>query len=74
MQSVGADDEWVAEAYMETGYSKLSQADFERILLDYAVFSLSRSIEDEGDVSSTTSSGGRSVAVSIPLSWVMCSG
>lgn len=49
MQLVGPDDEWVAEAYMETDYSSLDQATFERVLLDYAVFSLSRSIEDEED-------------------------
>ncbi|WOC14320.1 HsdM family class I SAM-dependent methyltransferase [Gordonia sp. MP11Mi] len=46
MQQVGADDEWVAEAYLETDYSGLSKEQFERVLLDYAVFSLSRSIED----------------------------
>ncbi|MEV7769859.1 N-6 DNA methylase [Microbacterium sp. NPDC086615] len=49
MQMVGADDEWVAEAYMETDYSSLDKAAFERVLLDYAVFSLSRSIEEDGD-------------------------
>jgi type I restriction enzyme M protein len=40
MASVSADDEWVAEAYMETDYSTLSQADFEKVLLDYALFTL----------------------------------
>jgi hypothetical protein len=37
---VGAEDEWVAEAYMETDYSTLTQKDFERVLLDYALFTL----------------------------------
>ncbi|MBI2239267.1 MAG: N-6 DNA methylase [Magnetospirillum gryphiswaldense] len=37
---VGPDDEWVAEAYMETNYSTLTQQDFERVLLDYALFTL----------------------------------
>jgi len=50
MRKVTADDEWVAEAYMETDYSALGQAEFERVLLDYAVFSLSRSIDDGDDV------------------------
>ena len=37
---VGPEDEWVAEAYMETDYSTLTQRDFERVLLDYALFTL----------------------------------
>lgn len=37
---VGVDDEWVAEAYMETDFSKITQADFERVLRNYAVFKL----------------------------------
>jgi type I restriction enzyme M protein len=49
MQMVGANDEWVAEAYMETDYSLLDQSAFERVLLDYAVFTLGRAIEDEGE-------------------------
>lgn len=40
MAMVTADDEWVAEAYMETDYSNLTQADFERVVLDYALFAL----------------------------------
>jgi hypothetical protein len=48
MQQVGPDDEWVAEAYMKTDYSRLSEADFERVLLDYAMFTMSNPIgEDE---------------------------
>ncbi len=38
--SVNSGDEWVAEAYMETDYSNLTQADFEKVLLDYALFTL----------------------------------
>ncbi|MEP6762921.1 MAG: N-6 DNA methylase [Gemmatimonadaceae bacterium] len=39
-QHVTADDEWCAEAYMETDYSKITQADFERTVRNYAVFRL----------------------------------
>ncbi|WP_459958370.1 N-6 DNA methylase, partial [Mycobacterium avium] len=46
-QKVTADDEWVAEAYMETDYSKLSKEDFERVLLDYAMFGMSTSMETD---------------------------
>ncbi|MDO5638979.1 MAG: N-6 DNA methylase [Neisseria sp.] len=34
------DDEWVAEAYMETDYSQITQADFEKVVRDYALFNL----------------------------------
>lgn len=37
---VTAKDEWVAEAYMETDYSKLGRRDLERVLLDHALFVL----------------------------------
>jgi len=47
MHQVDASDEWVAEAYMETDYSALGIADFERVLLDYAMFSLSSSIDGD---------------------------
>jgi type I restriction enzyme M protein len=40
---VGPSDEWVAEAYMETDYSTLTQEDLEQALLDYALFRLKRS-------------------------------
>ncbi|MFD7181503.1 class I SAM-dependent DNA methyltransferase [Streptomyces sp. NPDC059904] len=40
VKKVTADDEWCAEAYMETDYSNLSQADFEETLRRYAVFRL----------------------------------
>lgn len=34
------EDEWVAEAYMETDYSKITRADFEKVVRDFAVFNL----------------------------------
>ncbi|SLI42264.1 N-6 DNA methylase [Mycobacteroides abscessus subsp. bolletii] len=37
---VGPNDEWVAEAYMETDYTKLTKEDFERSVLEYALFLL----------------------------------
>ena len=43
------DDEWCAEAYMKTDYSKLTQADFEKVLKDYAVFRLLGGDLDQGD-------------------------
>ncbi|GAA3296323.1 hypothetical protein GCM10020295_25800 [Streptomyces cinereospinus] len=44
---VGPKDEWVAEAYMETDYSNLTQKDLERVLLDYALFVLKGSQPEE---------------------------
>ena len=35
---ITAEMEWVAEAYMETDYSKLDDADFENTILDYFTF------------------------------------
>jgi type I restriction-modification system DNA methylase subunit len=40
MQAVTAADEWCAEAYMETDYEKLTQADFERVVKNYAIYRL----------------------------------
>ena len=37
-QKVSADDEWCAEAYMETDYSTLSEKDFIQKLVDYSAF------------------------------------
>src|ERR1039457_520132 len=51
MQQVGPDDEWVAEAYMETDYSTLTKDDFEKAVLDYALFMLKRNgISDNDDM------------------------
>jgi type I restriction enzyme M protein len=40
MYAVTAADEWCAEAYMETDYSILTQADFEKVVQNYALFKL----------------------------------
>lgn len=45
MQMVTAGDEWVAEAYMETDYSSITQEDFKQVLMDYALFTLRSSSE-----------------------------
>lgn len=39
-KEVKADDEWCAEAYMETDYSKLCQEDFETVVKNYAIYKL----------------------------------
>ena len=46
------DDEWIAEAYLETDYSKITQADFEKTVRDYAMFKLLNdfSINNEDDL------------------------
>lgn len=51
MQAVTAADEWCAEAYMETDYNKLTQADFERVVRNYAIYRLlgSESVNIKGD-------------------------
>lgn len=40
MQAVSPADEWCAEAYMETDYSALTKADFEKVVKNYALFKL----------------------------------
>jgi type I restriction enzyme M protein len=40
IKKVGADDEWCAEAYMETDYSTLTKSDFGRELKRYVVFNI----------------------------------
>ena len=40
MHKVDANDEWCAEAYIETDYSKLNQAEFERAVRNYELFKL----------------------------------
>jgi type I restriction-modification system DNA methylase subunit len=37
-QEIKGEDEWCAEAYMETDYSTLNQIDFEKKLKDYIAF------------------------------------
>lgn len=39
-ETVGSDDEWCAEAYMETDYSDISRDDFEKELKKYIVFKI----------------------------------
>ncbi|MEO6824607.1 MAG: N-6 DNA methylase [Nitrosospira sp.] len=46
---VGPEDEWVAEAYMETDYSTLTQKDLEKVLLDRALFLL-RGVQEIDEV------------------------
>ncbi|MDR3245557.1 MAG: SAM-dependent methyltransferase [Prevotellaceae bacterium] len=44
-QCVTHKDEWVAEAYMETDYSKLNQIDFEKKIKEYVAFKFLNNIE-----------------------------
>lgn len=37
-KKVTADDEWLAEAYMETDYNQLRDSDFEKVIRDYIAF------------------------------------
>lgn len=41
---VDADSEWIAEAYLETDYSKLTKKDFEEVVKEYALFKLTNDI------------------------------
>ena len=38
-------DEWVAEAYMETDYSKLNKTDFEKKIKEYVAFKFLNKVE-----------------------------
>ena len=38
VRQVSADDEWLAEAYMETDYSGLTEKDFEQVVRDYYAY------------------------------------
>ena len=40
LASVAAEDEWCAEAYMETDYSSITQSNFESVVRNYAMFRL----------------------------------
>lgn len=40
LQKVTSEDEWCAEAYMETDYSRLTQSDFETVVRNYAIYRL----------------------------------
>ncbi len=37
---VTADDEWIAEAYMETDYTEITQDDFQEVVKNYAMFKM----------------------------------
>lgn len=49
MQAVTADDEWCAEAYMETDYSTLIAEDFTVMVKKYAIFEMSNGAEMTGE-------------------------
>ena len=38
VRKVTAEDEWLAEAYMETDYSSLTEKDFEQVVRDYYAY------------------------------------
>ena len=46
VREVSANDEWCAEAYMETDYSTLQKQDFEDVLLDYSTFLFANRLSD----------------------------
>ncbi len=45
VKQLKGEDEWCAEAYMETDYSKLNQEDFEKTIRDYVGFKFLNKIE-----------------------------
>jgi type I restriction-modification system DNA methylase subunit len=40
MAYVKEEDEWIAEAYLETDYSQITREDFEKVVKNYAIFNL----------------------------------
>ena len=40
MQKVGADDEWCAEAYIETDYAEFTKKDFQKVLRDFTLYKI----------------------------------
>lgn len=38
MKKVTYEDEWLAEAYMETDYSSLKEDDFQKVINDYLAY------------------------------------
>lgn len=50
LMKVSATDEWCAEAYMETDYSKISREDFEKTVRNYAIFRLLGSQNEEAEL------------------------
>jgi type I restriction enzyme M protein len=57
VQKVSAEDEWCAEAYMETDYEKIARKDFESSVRNYAIFRLlgTKPTDDQVDTSKTAS-------------------
>jgi len=39
------EQQWIAEAYLETDYSKLTRKDFEEVVKNYALFKLTNELE-----------------------------
>jgi len=48
-KTVKADDEWCAEAYMETDYSTMTQVDYDRTVKNYLMFNLMNEVKDENN-------------------------
>lgn len=46
-KEITAEDEWCAEAYMETSYKDLNINDFQKAIKDYAIFKIKNGISDE---------------------------
>jgi hypothetical protein len=40
MEYVTSNDEWVAEAYLQTDYSTISENEFAKVVKDYSVFKM----------------------------------
>lgn len=47
---VKPEDEWCAEKYMKTDYSKIEKNDFERKLKEYLVYKLLNESEEQGKI------------------------
>lgn len=47
LQAVSPDDEWLAEAYMETDYSVLKESDFVQVIRDFIAFKVKTGAIDE---------------------------
>lgn len=50
-RKVSANDEWLAEAYIETDYSKLTSRDFENVVKDYVGFNIKIGNLNEASIS-----------------------
>ena len=47
MKKVKWEDEWLAEAYMETDYTALTDADFQKVINDYLSYLVKEGIANE---------------------------